>query len=279
MARTKKTNAILPALNLKDDDSSENDDSISSELEKLSDEELISSEADSDDGVPNAQDTGNIDGSTDDEDTSDSQKYAERIVESGSDEDHSSQAEGSDHATSEPVYRGYPTVRKSPEEAPIMRDVELMVASGSKPSRVYDYIRTHTPHEVQMQDVYNMFEKLKRTGKLGSSWEYNYQRCTFMVMAQFGNGQAEQHSVIESNADWHMVKVVKHFQSVNDWERTKVIMVDKDMNEIDVLKSMFPYARILLCHFHVIKWLRNAVRNEKMYGTYSSDELKQLDFV
>ncbi|GMF33726.1 unnamed protein product [Phytophthora fragariaefolia] len=70
MARTKKTNAILRALNLKDDDSSESDDSISSELEKLSDEELISSEAESDDGVPNAQDTGNIDGSADDEDNS-----------------------------------------------------------------------------------------------------------------------------------------------------------------------------------------------------------------
>ncbi|GMF33728.1 unnamed protein product [Phytophthora fragariaefolia] len=99
-----------------------------------------------------------------------------------------------------------------------------------------------------------------------------------MVMDQFGNGQAVQHSVIERNADWHMVKVVEHFQSVNDWERTKVIMVDKDLIEIDALKSMFPWARILLCHFHVIKWLRNAIRNDKKYGTYSSDELKQIDF-
>ncbi|GMF18163.1 unnamed protein product [Phytophthora fragariaefolia] len=168
--------------------------------------------------------TGNIDGRSDDEDKSESQKYAESNVESGSDEDHSSQAEGSDHATSErmstvsdtssksrkralaevddemrfraqvvqrssgewhvevknayyghnhevspAVYRGYPTVRKIAEEAPIMRDVELMVASGSKRSRIYDYIRTHTPHEVQMQDVDNMFAKPKRSGKLGSS--------------------------------------------------------------------------------------------------------------
>ncbi|EGZ19477.1 hypothetical protein PHYSODRAFT_376136, partial [Phytophthora sojae] len=87
----------------------------------------------------------------------------------------------------------------------------------------------------------------------------NYQLCTLMIMDQFGNGQAVQHSVIERNADWHMVKAVEHFQSVNDWEMTKVIMVDKDLNEIEVLKSMFPNARILLCHFHVIKWLRTAV--------------------
>ncbi|KAG6951436.1 hypothetical protein JG687_00013611 [Phytophthora cactorum] len=55
-------------------------------------------------------------------------------------------------------------------------------------------------------------------------------------------------------------------------------MDDKDLNEIDVLKRMFPAARILLCHFHVIKWLRRAVRNDKRYGTYATEVLKQLDF-
>jgi hypothetical protein len=70
-----------------------------------------------------------------------------------------------------------------------------------------------------------------------------------MVMDQSGNGQAVQHSVIERNADWHMVKVVEQFQAVNDWERTKVIMVDKDLNEIQVLRRIFPNARILCVIF------------------------------
>ncbi|KAE8969264.1 hypothetical protein PR001_g27552 [Phytophthora rubi] len=55
-------------------------------------------------------------------------------------------------------------------------------------------------------------------------------------------------------------------------------MVDKDLNEIEVLKKMFPDARIPLCHFHVIKWFRGAVRNDKKFGTYPSEVLKQLDF-
>ncbi|GMF21570.1 unnamed protein product [Phytophthora fragariaefolia] len=80
---------------------SDSDDSISSELEKLSDEESISSEADSNDEAPNAQDAGNIDGSADDEDKSEPAKHTESNVESGSIEDHLSQAEGSEHATSE----------------------------------------------------------------------------------------------------------------------------------------------------------------------------------
>ncbi|KAE8908262.1 hypothetical protein PF003_g7844 [Phytophthora fragariae] len=97
-------------------------------------------------------------------------------------------------------------------------------------------------------------------------------------MNQFGNGQAVQHSVIERNADWQMMKIIEHFQAVNSWESTKAIMVDKDLNEIEVLKKMFPDARILLCHFHVIKWLHGAVRNDEKFGTYPSEVLKQLDF-
>ncbi|KAG3163976.1 hypothetical protein PI124_g6425 [Phytophthora idaei] len=73
-----------------------------------------------------------------------------------------------------------------------------------------------------------------------------------MIMDPFGNGEAVQQSVIKGNADWHMVKVVEQFQRVNDWERTKLIMVDKDINEIAVLRSMFPDARILLCYFHAL---------------------------
>ncbi|KAG6941875.1 hypothetical protein JG688_00018428 [Phytophthora aleatoria] len=42
-----------------------------------------------------------------------------------------------------------------------MSDVQLMVASGSKASRVYDYIRGNSPHQVQIQDVYNLIAKIK----------------------------------------------------------------------------------------------------------------------
>lgn len=45
----------------------------------------------------------------------------------------------------------------------------------------------------------------------GAHCRYNYQFRTLMVMDQLGNGQAVQHSVIERNADWHIVKVVEQF--------------------------------------------------------------------
>ncbi|KAG2968957.1 hypothetical protein PC118_g17708 [Phytophthora cactorum] len=42
-----------------------------------------------------------------------------------------------------------------------MSDVQLMVASGSKACCVYDYIRDNSPHQVQIQDVYNLIAKIK----------------------------------------------------------------------------------------------------------------------
>ncbi|KAG3048638.1 hypothetical protein PC121_g19369 [Phytophthora cactorum] len=195
-----------------------------------------------------------------------------------------------------------------------MGDVGLMVASGNNASIIYDNIRANSPHYVQLTDVYKMTAKIKKTGASLSdedqvaellvkfTWPllvtcprlmkipmgtqllsvsyrstYNYQLCMLMIMDQFGNGRAVQHSVIERNADWHMVKVVEQFPRVNDWDPTKLIMVDKDLNEIAVLRSMFPDTRIILCHFYVLKWLRKAVRDDKKYGTYSSEGLKQMN--
>lgn len=98
-----------------------------------------------------------------------------------------------------------------------------------------------------------------------------------MVMDEFGTGQAVQHSFLETNADWHMMKAIDHFVSAN--ENTKllrVIVVDKDLNEIKVLQQAFPGARILLCSFHVIQWLAKACRQPE-YGRIATENQKQVD--
>ncbi|KAG3079815.1 hypothetical protein PI125_g20631 [Phytophthora idaei] len=45
-----------------------------------------------------------------------------------------------------------------------MNDVQLMVASGSKASRVYDFIQDNSPHQMQIQAVYNLVAKIKKSG-------------------------------------------------------------------------------------------------------------------
>ncbi|KAG6955068.1 hypothetical protein JG688_00012053 [Phytophthora aleatoria] len=49
-------------------------------------------------------------------------------------------------------------------ESPIMTDVQLMVASGSKASRIYDYIRDKALYYMHLRDVYNLIAKIKNSG-------------------------------------------------------------------------------------------------------------------
>jgi hypothetical protein len=87
-----------------------------------------------------------------------------------------------------------------------------------------------------------------------------------MVMDEYGTGKCVQHSLLESNGDWHMHRAIEHFKRANDgrWKLLRAIVVDKDMNEIKVLQSHFPEAEILLCSFHVIKYLRGMMKKSEL---------------
>ncbi|EGZ30231.1 hypothetical protein PHYSODRAFT_295077 [Phytophthora sojae] len=63
-----------------------------------------------------------------------------------------------------------------------------------------------------------------------------------------------------------MLNAISTFKKNNEeWERVQVIMVDKDLTEIKVLEDEFPRARVLICHFHVLKYFRTVTANAK-YG-------------
>jgi hypothetical protein len=107
---------------------------------------------------------------------------------------------------------------------------------------------------------------------------YNYQLLTFMAMDEFGEGVVVQQSLIEANGDWHMEKAISHFKRSHPTRINllRVIIVDKDLNEIRVLESNFPEARVLICHFHVIKYLKEK-RAKPEYGKISADDASQID--
>ncbi|OWZ20484.1 LOW QUALITY PROTEIN: hypothetical protein PHMEG_0005100 [Phytophthora megakarya] len=109
-----------------------------------------------------------------------------------------------------------------------------------------------------MRRVYSRFSELLLVDCSHKTNRYNYQLLTFMVMNEFGEGAVVQHSMIEANGDWHMEKAIDHFKRLHPTriDLLRVIVVDKDLNEIRVLESNFPGARVLICHFHVIKYLK-----------------------
>ena len=51
----------------------------------------------------------------------------------------------------------------------------------------------------------------------------------------------------------------QNLKSCKDLPEIKVIMVDKDLTNINVLKEFFLNAKILYCLFHVIKWLKGVI--------------------
>ena len=111
-------------------------------------------------------------------------------------------------------------------------------------------------------------------------YRYNYQLCTIMVMDEFGKGQCIQQSLFETNGDWHMHRAIEHLKRANaeSWKIVRVIVVDEDLNEIRVLQTEFPEARVIICHFHVLKYL-TLIAHKPQYGKISSDDHKVLEHV
>jgi hypothetical protein len=99
-----------------------------------------------------------------------------------------------------------------------------------------------------------------------------------MAVNEFGEGAVVQQSLIEANGDWHMEKAISHFKRMHPTriDHLRVIVVDKDLNEIRVLETNFPDARILICHFHVMKYLKEK-RSKPEFGKTSTEDASQID--
>ncbi|RLN93267.1 hypothetical protein BBJ28_00019571 [Nothophytophthora sp. Chile5] len=97
-----------------------------------------------------------------------------------------------------------------------------------------------------------------------------------------GEGVAVQHSLFEANSDWRMDRDVVHFKRAHPThiKLLRVIMMGKNMNEIRALQNHFPEARVLICHFHAIKCLKE-MRSKPEYGgkSLSSEDAAQIDAV
>ncbi|GMF38421.1 unnamed protein product [Phytophthora fragariaefolia] len=78
-----------------------------------------------------------------------------------------------------------------------------------------------------------------------------------MVHDAFGKGQFVQHTVLQNERAATLSTAVDEFKTNNPvWTRIQCVIIDKDFTEIAVLKTALPSVQVLLCHFHVIKYLR-----------------------
>ncbi|CAF1656307.1 unnamed protein product, partial [Didymodactylos carnosus] len=55
-------------------------------------------------------------------------------------------------------------------------------------------------------------------------------------------------------------QLLLNFQSTYaDYQNIKTLMVDKDLNEIALIKDLLPVSTVLLCYFHIIKRLKEHI--------------------
>ncbi|KAJ0391973.1 hypothetical protein ATCC90586_011952 [Pythium insidiosum] len=105
-----------------------------------------------------------------------------------------------------------------------------------------------------MRQLYMRFPELLLIDTTHKTNRYNYQLLTLMVMDEVGVGQPVQHSVMETNGNWHMERAIRHFKRAHP---------DSE-------------AQVLICHFHVIKYLGTMCRKPE-FGKMSQDDLNGID--
>ncbi|ETP00499.1 hypothetical protein F441_22098 [Phytophthora nicotianae CJ01A1] len=90
-----------------------------------------------------------------------------------------------------------------------------------------------------------------------------------MVTDKFGCGSFAQHALVDGGSKLNMLYAVRAFKQNNPaWVDVKVIVIDKDFVELGLLCEEFPCATIILCHFHVIDYLKR--ENESLFDEYLS---------
>ena len=53
---------------------------------------------------------------------------------------------------------------------------------------------------------------------------------------------------------------MKQFVSIFDTAKTKVLIMDKDFNEIHAAKKVMPHIQVQLCEFHVMQAFQREVK-------------------
>ncbi|ETO76204.1 hypothetical protein F444_08373 [Phytophthora nicotianae P1976] len=162
---------------------------------------------------------------------------------------------------------------------------EIAVFSAADPENVSSVAETESGETgvislttAHMRRMFGRFSELLMVDCSHKTNRYNYQLLTFMSVNEFGEGCVVQQSLIKPNGDWHMERAIAHFKRSHPTkiDQLRVIVVDKDLNEIRVLETNFPEARLLICHFHVIKYLKE-MRSKPDFGKISGEDASQVD--
>ena len=109
----------------------------------------------------------------------------------------------------------------------------------------------------------------------------NYANYNFVVQDCHGRAELIATALVAYEREVSINAIIEHFLAENDINHTQVIMVDKDLTEINTLKKHFINSQILLCNFHVKEVFKKHFKNKdsknllfKMCDTDKEEDFK-----
>ncbi|OWZ16404.1 hypothetical protein PHMEG_0009812 [Phytophthora megakarya] len=133
-----------------------------------------------------------------------------------------------------------------------LRDVHNLVQRLKSPKQT----QTIVWQTRQMRRFVEAFPKVVMLDSTHGTNASKYRPFSFMIDDVFGHGQYVQHALVVNESHGCMKDAIDVFKENNSsWDWIRAIMIDKDFGEISLLKKEFPLARVLICHFHLKKYL------------------------
>ncbi|KAG4039139.1 hypothetical protein PC123_g25304 [Phytophthora cactorum] len=172
--------------------------------------------------------------------------------------------------------RGYATAEERLEA--VLRGI--CEGRGNRASVFVDDVKTAqtiTLQTRQMRRWFKAFPEAMLVDAMHNTNEWRYKLFSFMVNDVYSHSQYVYHSPMENESAECLTYAIGSFKFQNTmWEKIKVIVIDKDVGELGVLEKQFPGVRIILCHFHLKKYIRTEMVKSE-YGGPSSFDRDQVE--
>jgi len=129
-----------------------------------------------------------------------------------------------------------------------------------------------------MRELFNRFPEVVMIDATHGTNASKYEVFSLVAHDAFGKGQFVQHAVGQNERRLTLMTALEEFKQNNPaWSRIKCIIIDKDFTEMSVLKEVFPDVIVLLCQFHVLKYLREEIaRTDYGFTTWQKQQLQSI---
>ncbi len=125
-----------------------------------------------------------------------------------------------------------------------------------------------------------MLDKYRRYGEVlfvDTTYKLNIERfplLVFLVEDGVGCGIPVLFAFVKNETSNILTSIVEWFCSQNDGSITRVVIVDKDLTLLSALQKLFKDSNVLLCHFHVLKYIRKKIISLNVSSDVKSELLQ-----